>query len=112
MAEFLPGEFRRPPAGTNSGVLTCNPLYFKLLLPGPHLLSAHYKGFGITSRTYQIRGTGRWTLDLLISHGDTLRAFTGSATYPNEASASQACVEHGRQIIDGKVRGQSVAELM
>ncbi len=38
--------------------------------------SLAYKGFAITARTYQVRGTGRWTLDLLISRREVLRAFS------------------------------------
>lgn len=89
-----------------------NRVYFDPLLPGRRLLPLPYKGFAITARSYQIRGSGRWTLDLLISHGDTLRAFTGPATFPTEATANTACLEFGRRIIDGRVRGMSVAELL
>jgi cytosine/adenosine deaminase-related metal-dependent hydrolase len=71
-----------------------------------------YKGFEITVRSYQIRGTGRWTLDLLISHAGTRRAFSAETTYPSEALAATGCLEYGRRIIDGKVRDCSVAELL
>jgi hypothetical protein len=70
-----------------------------------------YKGFEITARSYQIRGTGRWTLDLLISYAGSRRAFSGPTTYPNEALATSGCLEFGRRIIDGKVRDCSVAEM-
>jgi hypothetical protein len=70
-----------------------------------------YKGFAITARTFQIRGSGRWTLDLLIGrHGD-LRAFSGPGTYPTEESAITGCCEFGRRIIDGRVRDCSVDDL-
>jgi hypothetical protein len=70
-----------------------------------------YKGFAITARTFQIRGSGRWTLELLIGrHGD-LRAFSGPGTYPTEESAITGCREFGRRIIDGRVRECSVADL-
>jgi hypothetical protein len=70
-----------------------------------------YKGFAITARTFQIRGSGRWTLDLLIGrHGD-LRAFSGPGTYPTEESAITGCWEFGRRIIDGRVRDCSVDDL-
>ena len=70
-----------------------------------------YKGFEITVRSYQIRGSGRWTLDLLISHAGTRRAFSGATTFPNEAMASSGCLDYGRRIIDGKVRDCSVEEM-
>jgi hypothetical protein len=70
-----------------------------------------YKGFAITARTFQIRGSGRWTLDLLIGrHGD-LRAFSGPKTYPTEESAIAGCCDFGRRIIDGRVRDRSVDDL-
>jgi hypothetical protein len=70
-----------------------------------------YKGFAITARTFQIRGSGRWTLDLLIGRGGALRAFTAPTTYATEAAAIAACRARGRHIIDGRVRDQSVADL-
>jgi hypothetical protein len=42
--------------------------------------SEQYKGFTITPRTFQIRGTGRWTLDLLIGQRELLRAFSTPST--------------------------------
>ena len=70
-----------------------------------------YKGFAITARTFQIRGSGRWTLDLLIGRHGHLRAFSGPGTYPTEASAITGCNEFGRRIIDGRVRECSVEGL-
>jgi hypothetical protein len=71
-----------------------------------------YKGFVIMARTYQIRGSGRWTEDLLISHGDALRAFSGPTTYTTEALAQAGCYTLGRRIIDGEVRDSTVASLV
>ncbi|MFI5210732.1 MAG: CV_2116 domain-containing protein [Gemmatimonadales bacterium] len=70
-----------------------------------------YKGFAIMARTYQIRGSGRWTEDLLICHRDALRSFSGPDTYPPEALAEAACFSLGRRIIDGKVPDCTVAGL-
>ncbi len=70
-----------------------------------------YKGFEITARSYQIRGSGRWTLDVLISYAGSRRAFSCLTTFPNEAMATSGCLEYGRQIIDGKVRHCSVEEM-
>jgi len=92
-----------------------NPVYFsivlRLLCPGLQLNPISYKGFAITPRTFQIRGSGRWTLDLLIrGHGD-LRAFSGPGTYPTEESAITGCCEFGRRIIDGLVRNCAADDL-
>lgn len=70
-----------------------------------------YKGFAITARTFQIRGSGRWTVDLLIGRREALRAFTGPRTYPTEKLATTGCWELGRRIIDGEVRDCSVDDL-
>ncbi len=73
--------------------------------------TASYKGFAITARTFQIRGSGRWTLDLLIGRHGYLRAFSGPRTYRTEESAITGCCEFGRRIIDGRVRDCSVDDL-
>ena len=70
-----------------------------------------YKGFTITARTFQVHGSGRWTLDLLIGRNTDLRAFSGPRTYPTEESAITGCCEFARRIIDGQVRNCSVDDL-
>jgi hypothetical protein len=70
-----------------------------------------YKGFTITPRTFQIRGSGRWTLDVLIRGRLRLRAFSGPTTYTTEVAAINGCREFGQGIIDGKVQDCSVDEL-
>lgn len=70
-----------------------------------------YKGYAIEVRTFQIRGSGRWTQDLLISRRGGLRAFSGPITYPTEAAAINGCRQFGQHIIDGQVRGFSVDDL-
>ena len=72
---------------------------------------ARYKGFTITARTFQVRGSGRWTLDLLIGQHDMLRAFTGTSTYGTEAAAEEGCVAFARNLIDGSQPGCSLADL-
>ena len=71
-----------------------------------------YKGFAITARTFQIRGSGRWTLDLLIGRHQGLRAFSDAKTYPTEKLATAGCWDLGRRIIDGRVRNCSVDDLL
>jgi hypothetical protein len=70
-----------------------------------------YKGFIITARRFQVRGSGRWTLDLLIGRHTDLRAFSGPSTYPTEEAAITGCCEFGRRIIDGRVSNCSVDDL-
>lgn len=70
-----------------------------------------YKGFAITARTFQIRGSGRWTLDLLIGRRRGLRAFSAPITYSTELGAIAGCCERGRRIIDGQVEDCSVDDL-
>ena len=65
----------------------------------------------ITPRTFQVRGSGRWTLDLLIGRHWGLRAFSGPRTYPTEESAIRGCCDFGRRIIDGLVRNLAVDDL-
>jgi hypothetical protein len=70
-----------------------------------------YKGYTISPRTFQLRGSARWTLDLLIGRNGQLRAFTGPATYATRAGAETGCADFGCHIIDGAVRDCSVADL-
>jgi hypothetical protein len=70
-----------------------------------------YKGFTITPRTYQVRGSGRWTLDLLIGQRELLRAFSGTSTYPTELAAVAGCVDFAHHLIDSSRRGCALADL-
>ena len=75
------------------------------------MIPLSYKGFDITARTFQIRGSGRWTLDLLIGRRTGLQAFSGPITYSTEEAAITGCCEFAQRIIDGRVRDCSVADL-
>lgn len=83
----------------------------RLLCLDLQLTAVLYKGFAITARTFQIRDSGRWTLDLLIGRGTSLRAFSGPFTYSTEGAAITGCCEFARRIIDGRVRDCSVDDL-
>jgi len=67
-----------------------------------------YRGYTITPRTFQIRRTWRWTLDLVIAYQWTHRTFSGLKTFPTEQAAIRGCQEYGRRIIDGLVPHCSV----
>jgi len=73
--------------------------------------ATRYKGFTITARTFQVRGSGRWTLDLLIGQRALLRAFTGTSTYGTEAAAEAGCLAFAQHIIDGSRLGCSLGDL-
>jgi hypothetical protein len=77
-------------------------VWFRDLFQDMRLNPVSYKGFAITARTFQIRGSGRWTLDLLIGGHGILRAFSGPRTYPTEELAIEGCCEFGRRIVDGR----------
>jgi hypothetical protein len=70
-----------------------------------------YKGYTICPRTFQLRGSARWTLDLLIGRNGRLRAFTGPTTYATRVGAETGCGDFGCHIIDGTVKDCSVADL-
>ena len=70
-----------------------------------------YKGFSITARTFQIRPSGRWTLDLLIARRKGLRALSRPVTYPTEIAAIAGCRQFAERIIDGQERDCSVDDL-
>ncbi len=75
------------------------------------MLAICYKGFAITPRTFQIRGSGRWTLDVLIGRREGLRAFSNAHTYRTEQAAITACRAYAERIIDGRVRECGVDDL-
>ncbi len=72
---------------------------------------ARYKGFTITPRTFQVRGSGRWTLDLLIGQRELLRAFSGASTFDTEAAAEAGCLVFAQRIIDDSRPGCPLAGL-
>src|SRR3954466_1020912 len=82
------------------------------LTEAPQLNPVLYNGFTITARTFQIHGSGRWSLDLLIGRHTDLWAFSGPTTYPTEESAITGCHRFGQSIIDGRVPNCSVDDLL
>ncbi|MDH3497874.1 MAG: hypothetical protein OER21_14025 [Gemmatimonadota bacterium] len=65
--------------------------------------SVTYRGWTITPRTFEIRGSRQWTLDLVIAYRSKQRAFSGKQTFESEAAAIRGCHAYGRRIIDGQV---------
>lgn len=70
-----------------------------------------YKGFTLTARTFQVRGSGQWTLDLTISRRGSLRAFSSPATFSTERDATNACLQLGCRIIDASPPDCRVSDL-
>lgn len=96
-----------------SGFLLIDPLVFEYpQLAVPVSLPRSYKGFTLTARTFQVRGSGQWTLDVTIGRRGSLRAFSGPETFLTERDATNACWLMARRIIDGSPPGCLVSELM
>jgi len=70
-----------------------------------------YKGFTITPRTFQVRGSGRWTIDILIGRRGSLRAFSQPDTLITESAAVEECWMLARRIIDQSTPHCSVYDL-
>lgn len=73
--------------------------------------SLTYRGCRITPRTFQIRGSLEWTLDIVIAYRSRRRAFSGPERFPTEQEAIQGCHAFGRRIIDGRVPHRSMDDL-
>jgi hypothetical protein len=63
--------------------------------------SLTYRGWKITPRTFEIRGSRQWTLDLVIAGRTKQRAFCGAKRFRTEQAAIRGCHAFGRRIIDG-----------
>ena len=70
-----------------------------------------YKGYTIIPRTFQVRGSDRWTIDLLIGRRGSLRAISRTETCTSESAANATAWSLGCSIIDRSSRDCSVREL-
>ena len=79
------------------------------------MASIDYKGYEIRAAPRQLADSGEWTLNILIVRdtgtGLNNRSFSGSNRYKTNSEAVQHCFNFGKQIIDGKVEGCTVADL-
>lgn len=73
--------------------------------------SLDYHGWTIIPRTFEIRGSRLWTLDLLIAHRARQRAFSGPKKFRTEREAIRGCYAFGRRIIDGREPYCSVEDM-
>ena len=70
-----------------------------------------YKGFTLMARTFQIRGSGKWTVDVTIGRRGSLRAFSGEETCASERDATLACLRMACRIIDASPPDCRVSDL-
>jgi len=77
--------------------------------------TVEYKGYEIRAVPFQLADSGEWTVDILIVRytGAEVRQrkFGASNTYKAKNEAVQYCFNLGKQIIDGKEKDCSVADL-
>jgi len=59
-----------------------------------------YKGYIITPRSFQVCGSDRWTIDIVIGRRGSLRAFSRAETCESEGAANAAGWSLGCAIID------------
>jgi hypothetical protein len=71
-----------------------------------------YKGFLLTARTFQVRGSGLWTLGVIIGRHRTVRSFSSVDTFQTEQEATTACWSMARRIVDRSPRDCQVADLV
>jgi hypothetical protein len=89
------------------------PLSFRVSADGYSIITPRtYRGFTITPRTFQVRGSNRWTIDFLITRNGSRRAYCDPATCPTESAAIEMCLQLGCRIIDRSARDCAVADLM
>ena len=86
---------RQPPAGASLGSSD----------------SLDYNGWTIIPRTFEVRGSRLWTLDILIAHRAKQRAFSGPKKFRSERAAIRGCYAFGRRIIDGREPYCSVEDM-
>ncbi len=76
-------------------------------------ISSHlYRGFSITPRIYQVRGTGQWAIGIVIGRWGTKRAFDTPDTADTEEAANEMCWSLGRRIIDQNPHVLTLADLV
>lgn len=78
---------------------------------GGHIAVDLYKGFTVTPRTFQVRGSNRWTVEILIARSARTRAFSSTEMCETEQAAVIACLQFGRRVIDRGPRNCGVEEL-
>lgn len=74
-----------------------------------------YKEFEIKASPHQLAESGEWSLNIYVTHhkgGEILeKNFSAADTFKTRDDAIFHCHNFGRQIIDGKVPGCTIADL-
>lgn len=74
-----------------------------------------YKGYEIEAVPHQLADSGEWTIEIAIvrdrGNERKYRKFSSSNTYKTREEAIRHSFDFGKQIIDGKVKDYSVADL-
>lgn len=74
-----------------------------------------YKGYLIKPAPLQLRDSGEWTMELVISkhRGNSVaeRKYSAGNTFKTEEEAIQHCINFGKQIIDGDSDNCTVTDL-
>jgi hypothetical protein len=86
-------------------------LAFEEHVLGDSISAKYHKGFTVTPRTFEVRTSGRWTVEILISRRARMRAFASTETCATELAATIACFQLGRRIIDRSPRDCGVDDL-
>ncbi len=71
----------------------------------------YYKGYGIRVRSSRL-DTGKWNTEIVIEHEVAdkriLKKFVASKQWDDGKAAIAGCIQFGRRIIDGEVKGCTV----
>jgi hypothetical protein len=74
----------------------------------------HYNGYVIEAVPYQLADDKKWTININIwkekGSSITQRNFSVSNTFVDKEEAVQHCYNLGKQIIDGELKGMTVAD--
>lgn len=84
-------------------------------LQAPHqadlIRTLEYRGFSIATRTFEVRGSGRWAIGVVIRRWGSLRAFDSPATAASEDGADAMSEAFARLLIDQHPHATSLADL-
>ncbi|HNV75915.1 MAG: hypothetical protein IPF87_07510 [Gemmatimonadetes bacterium] len=71
-----------------------------------------YRGYTIAARTYEVRGSGRWAVGVVIGRWGSLRAFDSQATAATEDGANEMSQAFARSLIDLSPYASSLTDLV
>ena len=68
-----------------------------------------YRDYVIEANPHELHDDGRWSMDIVLERHDgsgiEVRPYTGANTFATKEEAIRHCINFGRQIIDGQIRG-------